>query len=136
VNRGWQIFSEGERMNLKSWSIIILMMGFFLVFSPLGAQADPYSRFERHRHYHHPHGKAYGWHGARTYHYDRHRKHFRHSYRFSHHRRPYVQRVYEAPPAVAYVAPITPIMGVQPCPQPQPMYSPSPLPGIHGQITF
>jgi hypothetical protein len=124
-------------MKLKSWSIIFLMLGFFLVLSPLGAQADPYPPFERHPNYryHHPHGKAYGWHGKRPYAYGRHHKYFRGPYRF-HHRRSYVERVYTAPPPVAYVAPITPIVGVQPCPQPQPMYAPSPLPGIHGQINF
>ena len=46
-------------MNLRKCLSVILMMGLILAVSSLSAQADPYHR------YHHPHGKAYGWHGSR-----------------------------------------------------------------------
>ena len=123
-------------MNLKRWSIVILMMGLFLVLSPLGAQAEPYPPFEPHPNYHHPHGNAYGWHGRRPHAFDRHRKYFRRSYRGPHNPRPYVHQVYAGPPPVAYVGPVTPIIGIQPYPQPQPFFSPPAPPGLHGQITF
>jgi len=116
-------------MNLKRWSNLILMIGLLLVLSPLGAQAEP--PFEPHPNYHHPHGNAYGWHGPRHHHFDRHHKYFR-----RYNRRPHVHRVYTGPPPVAYVGPVTPIIGIQPYPQPQPFFSPSGPPGIHGQITF
>jgi hypothetical protein len=116
-------------MNLKRWSTLILMLGLLLALSPLGAQADPPNG--PHPHYRHPHGNAYGWHGGRHHNFDRHRKYFR---RYNH--RPYWHRAYAGPPAVAYVAPVTPIIGIQPCPQPQPFFSPSMSPGFHGQITF
>jgi hypothetical protein len=123
-------------MNLKRWPTFILMIGLFLVLSPLGAQADPYPPSEPHPYYHHPHGNAYGWHGERPHDWDRHREYSRH-YMGPENRHAYMHQFYAAQPPVAYLAPVTPMMGMmQPCPQPQPFFSPPAAPGLHGQITF
>lgn len=119
-------------MSLNRWLSVILLMGLILALSSLGAQAEPYPPFEPHPNYHHPHGNAYGWDGPRHHDFDRHQRYFRHSYMGP---RPYVHQVYAAPP-VAYVAPIAPIIGIQPCPQPQPYFSQPAAPGFHGQINF
>ena len=116
-------------MNLSRWFSVILMMGLILALSSLSAQADPY------RPYDHPHGRAYGWDGPRPHGFDRHYRDFRHSYRGPHNPH-YVHRVYGGPPPVAYVAPVAPIIGIQPYPQPQPFFSAPAAPGLHGQITF
>ena len=128
-------------MNLRRSLSIILMMGLILVFNSLSAQADP------DRPYHHPHGRAYGWDGPGPHDYGwdgpRHRdygrydRQFRHSYRGP--RNPhYVERVYGGPPAVAYVTPVAPVMGIPYAP-PQPYFSqpsqPAP-PGLHGQFNY
>ena len=123
-------------MNLKRWSAVILMMGVFLALSPLGAQPEPYPPFEPHPNYHHPHGNAYGWHGPRPHAFDRNQKYFRGSCMGPHNPRPYMHQVYAGPPPVTYVRPVTPIIGIQPFPQPQPVFSPPAPPGLHGQITF
>jgi hypothetical protein len=122
-------------MSLNRWISVILMLGLILVLSPLGAQAEPYQSYER-PYYHHPHGNAYGWDGPRHRDFDRHREYFRDSCRGPHHPRPYVNQVYAAPPPVAYVAPVAPIIGYQACPQPQPFYSQPAAPGVHGQLNF
>jgi hypothetical protein len=122
-------------MNLYRWLNVILMMGLILAFSPLGAQAGPHSPCEPYPTYHHPRGKAYGWHGAKSPGWDRHRKQFRHSYKGPGNPPAYVRHGYPGPPPVAYVAPVTPIY-VQPYPQPQPVFSQPAAPGLHGQITF
>ena len=121
-------------MNLNRWLSVILMMGLFLVLSPLGAQADPYPPFT-HPNYYHPHGKAYKWHGPKPHGFDGHQKSFQRSCKGQHNPRPYVHHVYTGPPQVAYVAPVTRIIGIQPYPQPQPVFS-QPAPGLHGQFTF
>jgi hypothetical protein len=123
-------------MNLKRWSIVILIIGLLLALSPLGAQAEPYPPFKPHPNYHHPHGNAYGWHGPRPHAFDRHQKYFRRSRMGPRNPRPYVHQVYTGPPSVAYVRPVTPIIGFQTYPQPQPVFSPLAPPGLHGQITF
>jgi hypothetical protein len=115
-------------MNLRRCLSVMLMMGLILALSSLSAQADPY------RPYRHPHGHAYGWDGPRPHHYGHHYKHFRRSCKG--HNRYYVERVYESPPAVAYVAPV---MGIPYAPQPQPyFYQPyqSGPPGLHGQFNY
>jgi hypothetical protein len=123
-------------MNLKRWSTIILMMGLFLVLSPLGSQADPYPPCGPHANYHRPHGNAYGWHGQRPHGSDHHQGYYRGSRMGMHHPRPYVQKFYAGPPQVAYVTPVAPIVGIQPYQPPQPVFSPPASPGLHGQITF
>jgi hypothetical protein len=123
-------------MNLNRWLSVILMLGLILVLSPLGAQADPYPPFKPHPNYHHPRGNAYGWHGQKPHGFDRHQKYFRRSCMGPHNPRPYGHQVYAGPPPVAYVAPVAPIIGIQPIPQPQPVFSQPPPPGFHGQITF
>jgi hypothetical protein len=107
-------------MNLNRWLTIILMMGLILALTPLGAQAGPYPHFEEHPRYRHPHGKAYGWHGARHHAFDRHHKHFRH---YAHH---------AGPPPVAYVTPVAPVVGI-PFAQPQPYF---PQPGLSGHLQW
>ena len=128
-------------MNLKGWLSIILMMGLILALSALCAQADPYGPYYR------PHGHAYGWdgpgphdlgwEGPRSHDFGRHDMHFRHSYRGPHNPH-YVERVYGGPPAVAYVAPVTPVMAIPYAP-PQPNFSQpsqSGPPGLHGQFNY
>jgi hypothetical protein len=119
-------------MKRRRWLSVILMMGLILALSSLGAQAKPY------RPYHHPRGHAHGWDGPGPRHFDRHYKHFRRSCRGprNHH---YVERVYQGPPAVAYVAPVAPVIGIPYAPQPQPYYSQPQQygpPGLHGQINY
>jgi hypothetical protein len=118
-------------MNLRRWLSVILMMGLILALNSLSAQADPYGP------YYHPPGHAYGWDGPRSHDFGHHYKHFRHSWRGPHHPR-YVERVYGGPPAVAYPAPVAPVMGI-PYVQPQPYFSqpsqPGP-PGFHGQFNY
>jgi len=109
-------------MNLKRWSSVFLMMGLILVLSPLGAQADPYR-----------HGHDYGWNGPRPHEFKRYRKHFRRGCGGPHHSRTYVQEIYTAPPSVAYLAPVAPMIGI---PQQQPYYGPSVPNGLHGNVTF
>ena len=123
-------------MNLNRWLSVTVMLGLIFILSPLGAQADPYRRFESHQNYHRPHGKAYGWHGGRAHGYDRYQKQFRRSGGGPYHHQTYVRQVYTGPPQVAYVGPVAPIIGIQQIPQPQPMYSQPALPGFHGQINF
>ena len=118
-------------MNLRRWLSVILMMGLILALSSLGAQADPYGPYHHHR------GPAYGWDGPGPRHYDRHYRHFRRACGGPHNRCS-VERVYGGPPAVAYVAPVAPVMGI-PYPQPQPYYSQPQQygpPGLHGQINY
>jgi hypothetical protein len=118
-------------MNKRRWLSVILMMGLILALSTLCAQAEPYWAYRHHR------GHAYGWDGPGPHHYGRHYKHSRGSCGGPHNRY-VVERVYERPPAVAYVAPVAPVMGI-PYPQPQPYYSQpqqyGPL-GFHGQINY
>jgi hypothetical protein len=120
-------------MNLNRWLSVMVMLGLILILSPLGAQADPYPRFDSHQKYHRPHGKAYGWHGARP-HGDQ--RQFRRFCGGPPHPRSQVRQVYAGPPPVAYVTPVAPMIGIQQIPQPQPIYSQPSLPGFHGQITF
>jgi hypothetical protein len=117
-------------MNLRRWLSVILMMGLILALSSLGAQAEP------HWAYHHPRGHAYGWDGPGPHHFGHHYRPWR-AYRGPHNRC-YMDRAYQGPPAVAYVAPVAPIMGI-PYPQPQPYYSQPQQygpPGLHGQINY
>jgi hypothetical protein len=123
-------------MNLNRWLSVTLMLGLILIFSPLGAQADPYPPFRHYQNYHRPHGNAYGWHGARPHRFDRYQRQFRRSCRGPQHHRPYMHEAYAGPPPVAYVTPVAPIIGIQPMLQPQPTYSQPAPPGFHGQITF
>lgn len=123
-------------MNLNRWLSVIVMLGLIIVLSPLGAQADPYPHFKYNKKWNHSHGKANGWHGGRSYGYDRYQQQFRRSCGGQHHPRSYVQQVYTGPPQVAYVAPVAPIIGIQQIPQPQPIYSQPGPPGFHGQINF
>jgi hypothetical protein len=116
-------------MNVRRWLNVILMMGLILALGSLGAQADPYGP------YHHPRGHAYGWDGPGQHH--GHYKHFRRSCRGPY-RSHCVERVYTGPPAVAYVAPAAPVMGI-PYAAPQPYYSQpyqSGPPGFHGQFNY
>jgi hypothetical protein len=122
-------------MNLKRWLSVIPMLGLILALGPLGAQADPYPPFAPESNYHHPHGNAYGWHGPRPQAFDRHQRYFRRSCMGPHNPRAYRHHVYGGPPPVAYIAPVTPILGIQPY-QPQPVFSQPGPPGLHGQITF
>jgi hypothetical protein len=118
-------------MNLRRWLSVILMMGLILALNSLSAQADPYGP------YHHPRGHAYGWDGPRHHDFGRHYGHYRRTCRGPHNTH-YVERVYTGPPAVAYVAPVAPVMGI-PYPQPQPYYSQpyqSGPPGLHGQFNY
>jgi hypothetical protein len=115
-------------MNLPRWLSVILMMGLIMALSPLAAQADP--PFER-PYYRHPHGNAYGWHGPRPHYFDRHHKYFRRSGMGPHNPRHYMHHA--GPPPVAYVAPVTPIIGI-PYSQPQPFFSQPP--GLSGQLQF
>jgi hypothetical protein len=116
-------------MNLRRWWSIILVTGLILALNALSAQADPY------RPYHRPHGHAYGWDGPRYRGYDHHHKHFRNSCRGPRHTR-YGDRVYQGPPAVAYVTPVAPVIGI-PYSQPQqPYYSQPAAPGFSGQLNF
>ena len=121
-------------MSLSRWLSVILMMGVILALGPLGAQAEPYPPLERYSNYHHPHGNAYGWQGPRPHDFDRHQEYCRHYWRGPYNRGPYMYHA--GPPPVAYVAPVTPIFGIQPYPQPQPFFSPPASPGFHGEITF
>jgi hypothetical protein len=123
-------------MNLNRWLSIMVMLGLVLILSPLGAQADPYPRYDSHQNYHRPHGNAYGWHGGRPHGYDRYQKQFRRSCGGPHYPRSQVQQVYVGPPPVAYVRPVAPIMAIPQIPQPQPIYSQPASPGFHGQINF
>jgi hypothetical protein len=117
-------------MNLRRWLSVIMIMGLILALSSLGAQAEPYR-------YHHPRGHAYGWDGPGPHHFDRHYKHFRRSCRGPHNHY-VVERVYGGAPAVAYVAPVAPVMGIPYAPA-QPYFSQpqqyGPL-GLHGQINY
>jgi hypothetical protein len=101
-------------MNLKRWLSFILMTGLILAINPLSALADPPHR--RHR-----------WHSHK--HYKHHHKHFRHPHKGP--RELHVYHVYEAPPAVSYVTPVNPFIGI---PNNQPYYSPPP--GLSGQIQY
>ena len=117
-------------MNLKGWLSIILMMGLILALSALGAQADPYG-------HHRPRGHAYGWDGPGPHDYGCHGRHFRHSRRGPHNHH-YAERGYGGPPAVAYVAPVTPVMAMPYAPS-QPYFSQSSQqapPGLHGQFNY
>ena len=116
-------------MNLRRWLSVILMMGVILALSSLSAQADPY-----HGPYHRPHGHAYGWDGPRHHDFDRHHEHGRRSCRGPHNPH-YVERVYGGPPAVAYVAPVTPVMAIPYAP-PQPYFSQPGPRGLHGQFNY
>jgi hypothetical protein len=122
-------------MSLNRWLIVILMMAFFLALNPLGAQAQagPYRHFGPHSKYHHPHGKAYGWHGSRHHAFDRYQKHFRRCGKGPRHLHHFAHQA--GPPPVAYVAPVTPIIGV-PYSQPQPFYSQPATPGFSGQLNW
>lgn len=117
-------------MKPSRWLSIILMMGGILALSALGAQAEPY------RYFNHPHGHAYGWekHHGFDCHFDRHFKHFRRFGRGPHHSH-YVERVYGGPPAVAYVAPVAPVVGI-PYAQPQPYFSQPAPRGLSGQLQY
>lgn len=106
-------------MNLKKWLTVILIMGLFLAFNPLSGQAGPY---------HHPYGKAYGWHGKRHHGFDRGRKHSRHCYRG-----PHDSHHFAGPPPVAYVTPVTPLIGI---PYAQPQYSQPATPGFSGSLNY
>ena len=118
-------------MNLGRWLSVILMMGLILVLNPLGAQADPY--FKHHPKYHHPRGKAYGWHGPKHHGFDRpYKKHFRHAGMGPHHPHNYG---YHAGPPVAYVTPVAPMVGI-PYQQPQPYSSQPPIPGLSGNLNW
>jgi hypothetical protein len=121
-------------MNLNRWLSVILMMGLILALNPLGAQARPYPHFKHHPKYHHPHGNAYGRHGPRHHAFDRHHKHFRRSCKGPHNPRHYVHHA--GPPPVVYVAPVTPIIGIQPYSQPQPFFSQPATPGLSGQFNL
>ena len=117
-------------MNLTRSLSVFLMLGLILVLSPLGAKAGP--DFGHHRRYQHHHGKSYGWHGPR-----RHAVERRHAYRHwrrSHFPHRYVR--YGGPPSVVYVRPVAPLVGIQPCPAPQPYYPQPAPPGFSGQFTF
>jgi hypothetical protein len=116
-------------MNLKRWLSVILMMGLILALNPLGAQADPH-----HPRYHHPRGNAYGWDGPRQHASARHQKHFRRSCNGPRHPRHHGR--YAGPPQVAYVTPVTPIIGIQPYTQPQPYYSQPATPGLSGNLNW
>lgn len=115
-------------MSLKRWLSVFLMLGLILALSPLGAQAEPH--FKHHPRYHHPHGKAHGWH-------KRHARGHRHAYRHwreKHYPRRYVR--YVAPPAVTYVQPVAPLVAIQPYPAPQPLYSQPAAPSFSAQFNF
>jgi hypothetical protein len=119
-------------MNLYRWLSIILAMGLILAFNPLGAQAGP--NFEHHPQYRHQRGNAHGWQGSRHHGFDRHHKYVRRSWKGSHYPHHYVRQV--GPPPVVYVQPVTPVWGVQSCPQPQPYYSQPAAPGFSAQFNF
>jgi hypothetical protein len=119
-------------MNLNRWLSSLLMMGLILALNPSGAQAEPYSHFENHPKYHHPHGNAYGWHGPKPHAFDRHYKNFRRAGMGPHHPRYYV---HQAGPPVAYVAPVAPIVGI-PYAQPQPFPSQPAPPGLSGNVNL
>lgn len=111
-------------MNLNRWASIILMMSLILALNPMGAQAGPKC--------HHPSGHAYGWDGPGPHGFDRHyKKHFRHHGKGRYHSHHYVA----GPPQVAYVAPVTPVIGI-PYSQPQPYYSQPPVPGLSGNLNW
>ena len=110
-------------MSLNRWLSVFLMLGLILAFSPLGAQAEPY--FEHRPRYHHSRGKAHGWHK---------RNHAYRHWRKSHHPRRYVR--YMGPPAVTYVQPVAPLVRIQPCPVPQPLYSQPAPPSFSAQFNF
>ena len=118
-------------MYLNRWLSVILMMGLILVLNPLGAQADPYPHFKDHPKFHHPQGKACGWHGPKHHGFDRpYKKHFRHSGMGLQH--PHQYGYYAGPP-VAYVAPVAPIVGI-PYSQPQSYSSQPAIPGLSGNL--
>ncbi len=124
-------------MNLRRWLSVILMMGVILALNSLSAQADPYGPDGPYGPYHHPYGHAHGWDGPRHHDFDRHHEHCWRSCRGPHNRY-YVDRVYGGPPAVAYVAPVAPVMAV-PYAAAQPYFSQpqqSGPPGLHGQINY
>jgi len=108
-------------MKLSRWLSVILMMGLILALTPLSVQAGPY---------HHPHGNAYGWDGPKHHGFDRHYKHY---WRSKHHPRYYAH--HGGPPAVAYVAPVAPVIGI-PYAQPQPYYSQPANPGLSGNLNW
>ena len=112
-------------MNLNRWLSVILMTAFFLALNPLGAQAEP--PCGHHPKYHHPRGNAYGWHGKKHHGFDRHQKHFRRDCdgMYAHH---------GGPPHVAYVTPVTPMIGI-PYSQPQSNYQPA-NPGLSGNLNW
>ena len=115
-------------MKLSRWLSVILMVGLILALSSLSAQADPY------RPYHHPHGNAYGWDGPRHHGFDRPYKHFR-RYLRGHTIATMYDRVYGGPPAVAYVTPVAPVIGI-PYAQPQPYSSQPAARGLSGQLQY
>lgn len=115
-------------MNLNKWLSVILMTGLLLSLNSLSAQADPY------RPCHHPHGNAYGWDGPKHHGFDPHYKKYWHSCKGP--KNPhYVTRVYGGPPPVAYVAPVTPVIGI-PYAQPQPQFSQPGPRGLSGQLQY
>lgn len=119
-------------MNLKSWLSGILVMGLILALIPLSAQARPYSFYDDHPKYHHPRGNAYGWHGPK-HHGRQYNKHFRHHGKGPCHSPYYAHHA--GPPPVAYVAPVTPVIGI-PYAQPQPYYSQPAIPGFSGNLNW
>ena len=123
-------------MNLNRWLSVILMLGLILILNPLGAQADPYQGCNPHQNYHRPNGNAYGWHGNRPHGSEYYQKYYRGSCMGPHYSRPYVHQVYAGPPPVAYVRPVTPIIGVVPYAQPQAVFCQPAAPGLHGQLSF
>jgi hypothetical protein len=121
-------------MKLRRWLSVFLMMGLILALSSLGAQADPYPYGP----YHHPHGHAYGWDGPGPHHFDPHYRHWR-AYGGPHNHYYVERRVYTGPPAVAYVAPVAPVMAIPYAAPQQPYYSQPQQygpPGLHGQINY
>lgn len=98
-------------MNLRRWLSPMLLTGLILAATPLIALAHP------------PH-EPYGWHG-------RHYKHYRHHHKHYRGQKHHVYHIYETPPAVTYVTPINPYIGM---PYNQPYYSPPP--GLSGTIQY
>ena len=112
-------------MKLSRWLSVILMMGLILALNSMAAQAGPK--------YHHPHGNAYGWYGKKHHGFDRHQKHFRRDCNGPYHPRRYAH--HGGPPHVAFVTPVTPMIGI-PYSQPQPNYSQPANPGLSGNLNW